>query len=402
MEFGAYQDAQAPERSERSPGAGVAGNAGSIADLFPKLVSMQRLCGSTAFALLTVQAHTLLKPGQIECVVQSPGSQEQVNSFIRDRSEFLLGHLYSSPCPLILAPRDAVVFEHSPATIVRTDDGTALHLAFPVQLGTMGNGFVVFFDARAILNNDLLMDMHRKSVTVMRESVAPRVRDVCRYRKSQRSGNRVPAACWQWHEERSDRRTAQSVRSHRQRLSGLGNHKAQRCQSNPGNRQGNQARCHRLTGVGACSRKRLLIPNRWPLAGNRLSRCVCGTCPVSECLRPSGCETCTAETKGSEGRGAQAFGKNDRVVVGIVQRFFEIDAVDFDSGHNPAQAPAVHRSSPSWDGSRDPAPPAAGRPSRDNSHRRYRASPYRAENTSLPPMPPDRQGRHAVRSEAWR
>jgi DNA-binding CsgD family transcriptional regulator len=171
MEFGAYQDAQAPERSERSPGAGVAGNAGSIADLFPKLVSMQRLCGSTAFALLTVQAHTLLKPGQIECVVQSPGSQDQVNSFIRDRSEFLLGHLYSSPCPLILAPRDAVVFEHSPANIVRTDEGTALHLAFPVQLGTMGNGFVVFFDARAILNNDLLMDMHRKSVTVMREKL---------------------------------------------------------------------------------------------------------------------------------------------------------------------------------------------------------------------------------------
>ena len=171
MEFGAYQDAQAPERSERSLGAGVAGNAGSIADLFPKLVSMQRLCGSTAFALLTVQAHTLLKPGQIECVVQSPGSQDQVNGFIRDRSEFLLGHLYSSPCPLIMAPRDAVVFEHSPATIVRTDDGTALHLAFPVQLGTMGNGFVVFFDARAILNNDLLMDMHRKSVTVMREKL---------------------------------------------------------------------------------------------------------------------------------------------------------------------------------------------------------------------------------------
>ena len=171
MEFGAYQDAQAPERSERSQGTGVAGNPGSIADLFPKLVSMQRLSGSTGFALLTVQAHTLLKPGQIECVVQSPGSQEQVNSFIRDRSEFLLAHLYSSPCPLILAPRDAAVLEHSPATIVRTDEGSAVHLAFPVQLGTMGNGFVVFFDARAILNNDVLMDMHRKSVTVMREKL---------------------------------------------------------------------------------------------------------------------------------------------------------------------------------------------------------------------------------------
>lgn len=156
---------------ERPVGGGATGVAGSIADLFPKLVTMQRLCGSMAFALLNVQARTLLKPGQIECAMQSPGSQDQVGKFLLENSEFLLNHLHSSPCPVIFAPQDAAAFEPSPACLVRAEAAAVTHLAFPVQLGTMGNGFVVFFDARAMLNNDLLLDLHRKSVTVMREKL---------------------------------------------------------------------------------------------------------------------------------------------------------------------------------------------------------------------------------------
>jgi len=170
MEIGEYQDVQhlkvrTPERS--NIGADV--NAGSVSDLFPKLVTMQRLCGSTAFALLTIQAHTLLKPGEIECAMQSSGSQDLVSKFLQGNSEFLLNHLFSSPCPVIFAPQSGAAFDCSPVSVVRAETGAATHLAFPVQLGTMGNGFVVFFDARSMLDNDLLIDLHRKSLTVMRE-----------------------------------------------------------------------------------------------------------------------------------------------------------------------------------------------------------------------------------------
>jgi len=172
MEFGAYQDTQAAQgRGLECSNGGAAGSAGSTADLFPRLVTMQRLCGSAAFALLTIQAHTLLKPGQIECAMQSPGSQDLVNTFLQENAEFLLSHLYSSPCPVIFAPQEAPSFEASPGCVVRTDTGVETHLVFPVQLGTMGNGFVIFFDARAMLNNDLLIDLHRKSLTVMREKL---------------------------------------------------------------------------------------------------------------------------------------------------------------------------------------------------------------------------------------
>ncbi|MEM5471522.1 helix-turn-helix transcriptional regulator [Hoeflea sp. AS60] len=168
MEIGAYQDAQfGQERTqERSEGS-----AGSMADLFPKLVAMQRLCGSTAFAVLSVHAHTLLKPGKIECTTQSPGSQEFVSPFLKLNTEFLLSHLCSSPCPVIFMPENAQAMDSSPACIVRNQAVTETSLAFPVQLGTLGNGFVMFFDARAMLSNDLLIDLHRKSLTVMREKL---------------------------------------------------------------------------------------------------------------------------------------------------------------------------------------------------------------------------------------
>lgn len=172
MEYGASQDAQyALERAMESARAGSGGNAGSTADLFPKLVAMQRLCGSMAFALLTVQAHTLLKPGRIESAMQSPGSQDLVEEFLNANSQLLLDHLNSSPCPVIFAPRGVSPFDTSPAFIVKNETEKVIHMAFPVQLGTMGNGYVVFFDARAMLSNDMLIDLHRKSLTVMREKL---------------------------------------------------------------------------------------------------------------------------------------------------------------------------------------------------------------------------------------
>lgn len=171
-DFGAPQDAQnAQERAPERSNAGAVGNAASTADLFPRLVTMQRLCGSTDFALLSIQAHTLLKPGQIECAMQSSGSQALVKKFLLENSELLLKHLYSSPAPLVFNPKAAEAFDMSPAVVVHTGPDEATHVAFPVQLGTMGNGLVLFFNAAAVLSNDLLIDVHRKSLSVLREKL---------------------------------------------------------------------------------------------------------------------------------------------------------------------------------------------------------------------------------------
>jgi DNA-binding CsgD family transcriptional regulator len=172
MEYGAPPSGQSTQvRNHKLEQDDSGGHAGSSADLFPKLVSMQRTCGSEAFAMLVVQAHTLLTPGRIECKMHSPGSEAMVAKLTEEQSAFLLSHLYSSPRPLIFAPEGYRTTEMSPAKTVHVVDKVGLDLAFPVQLGAMGNGYVVFFAVHTAINNELLIDLHRKSLTIMREKL---------------------------------------------------------------------------------------------------------------------------------------------------------------------------------------------------------------------------------------
>ena len=171
MEFAGSQDAPYQRdraQSQAQDGAGVQA-VGSMADLFPKIVTMQRLCGGAAFAVLAAQARTPLSSGRLECRMQSAGSEKLVDALLEDQAAFLLAHLHASPRPLILAPLGSCPPEASPAVTVQTETDGGILLALPVQLGAMGNGYVVFFDVRNTISNDLLVDLHRKSLSVMRE-----------------------------------------------------------------------------------------------------------------------------------------------------------------------------------------------------------------------------------------
>lgn len=171
MRFGASEVAHYAQKQAQHLASGAGRPVGSTADLFPKLVAMQRVCTSQAFAVLAAHAQTVLVPSRLDCKMQSPGSEHLTAKLIENRSKFLLSHLGASPCPLIFAPegRNAPVL--SPALTVEKLDEGGIDLAFPVQLGAMGNGYVVFFDLRNAISNDLLIELHRKSLMVMRESL---------------------------------------------------------------------------------------------------------------------------------------------------------------------------------------------------------------------------------------
>ncbi|OCW56206.1 helix-turn-helix transcriptional regulator [Hoeflea olei] len=171
MAFGASDLFPSSQDRTQHLGHGGAGRAGSTADLFPRLVIMQRLCGGEAFAVLVAKAQTLLTPGRLECGMQSPGSEPFVDRMIEEQSEFLLSHLALSPRPVIFAAQGQEPLEASPAVTIHKDDQRGLDLAFPVQLGAMGNGYVVFFAVKAVIDNDLLIDLHRKSLSLMREKL---------------------------------------------------------------------------------------------------------------------------------------------------------------------------------------------------------------------------------------
>ena len=159
------------ERTQTLSQAGTGGRAGSSADLFPKLVVMQRLCAAEAFAVMIAQTQTLLTPGRLERQMQSPGIETVVDQLIEDQSVLLLSHLGSSPRPLIFTPHHGEAREALPGLAVHVAGKSGIDLAFPAQLGAMGNGYVIFFSVRAALNNDLMIDLHRKSLTILREKL---------------------------------------------------------------------------------------------------------------------------------------------------------------------------------------------------------------------------------------
>ncbi|MBV1724417.1 MAG: LuxR C-terminal-related transcriptional regulator [Hoeflea sp.] len=172
MAYGTPQGIQSThERTRHLSQDSSGGRAGSSADLFPKLVIMQRLCNADAFAVLIAQAQTLLTPGRLECRMKSPGSETFVGQLLEEQSAFLLSHLSLSPRPVIFTPHNGQAQEPSPGLIVPSSRNPGIDLSFPAQLGAMGNGYVIFFSVRAAITNDLLIDLHRKSLTVLREKL---------------------------------------------------------------------------------------------------------------------------------------------------------------------------------------------------------------------------------------
>jgi DNA-binding CsgD family transcriptional regulator len=163
------QRSQEPARDMMSEGTGRM--AGSTADLYPRLVIIQRLCEASGFALVTAQAQTLLAAGRLDVLIKSPGSEDIAASLIKGQSAFLLKHLNSSPRPLVLAVDQASLSRASLAVVKTPISEPRTDILFPVQLGAMGNGYICCFGARAAIENDLLIDLHRKSLAIMRENL---------------------------------------------------------------------------------------------------------------------------------------------------------------------------------------------------------------------------------------
>lgn len=149
----------------------VGSMAGSTADLFPKLVVMQRQCAADGFAVLSAREQTLMAAGNLDMSMKSPGCEAMAGPLLASGIEFLLKHLESSPRPLVFAQDANLVPAQSPAQIVPATEEGRTDLLFPVILGAMGNGYIGFFGVRAALTNELLIDLHRKSLSIMRETL---------------------------------------------------------------------------------------------------------------------------------------------------------------------------------------------------------------------------------------
>ncbi|EDQ34573.1 putative GerE/LuxR family transcriptional regulator [Hoeflea phototrophica DFL-43] len=145
--------------------------AGSTADLFPKLVAMQRQCAAAGFAVMSAREQTLLAAGNLDITMKSPGCDAMAGPLLKSQMGFLLRHLDSSPRPILYAANSDAVPSPPPALpLMQTEEGRT-DLLFPVSLGAMGNGYIGFFGVDGAIDSELLIDLHRKSLAMMRETL---------------------------------------------------------------------------------------------------------------------------------------------------------------------------------------------------------------------------------------
>lgn len=146
----------------------------SRSDVFPKLVSMQKLMDARNFAVFRISGSGLPAMQRLVCELENWGTTNTSAGklFVDTYGEALIEHIDKSLLPLMWNGRDEGSTAETPdfaAFTVRLKP----HLlpfsgvAFPVRLGAVGNGYVVFTANFIDLSSDMIVDMHGRSCQVM-------------------------------------------------------------------------------------------------------------------------------------------------------------------------------------------------------------------------------------------
>ncbi|MCJ8054031.1 helix-turn-helix transcriptional regulator [Shinella curvata] len=147
-------------------------------DFVSRLQVMQTILGAEHFAVLRVAGHGLPSARKLTLSLHNWASNVEGNAriLIEAYGATMLAHLEASMLPLVwegagdnqLVETGAEPFTKRLAARLLPWSG----LAFPVRLGTHGNGYVVFTGAFISASSDLVVDMHMKSCQVLIDMLA--------------------------------------------------------------------------------------------------------------------------------------------------------------------------------------------------------------------------------------
>jgi DNA-binding CsgD family transcriptional regulator len=142
-------------------------------DLFPRLIAMQKLAGAQGFAVYRVSGSGLPVKQRLVGELENWGSSNAGfgKAFIEAYGEILLDHIEKSLLPLSWAG----AYDHSmPAAdfspfVMRLKGGVLPFsgLAFPVRLGAVGNGFVLFIGDDVDPASDTIVELHGRCCHIM-------------------------------------------------------------------------------------------------------------------------------------------------------------------------------------------------------------------------------------------
>jgi DNA-binding CsgD family transcriptional regulator len=153
--------------------------AASRSDIFPKLVAMQKTLRARNFVVLRVTGAGMPNKRKLISELENWGTAGTGlhDLLVEAYGEALLDHMEMSLLPLIWTGTDSTSFAEAGdlTSLVRRLEPRILPfsgIAFPVRLGALGNGYVVFLASAIDVSSDLIIDQHVRSCQVMMDLLA--------------------------------------------------------------------------------------------------------------------------------------------------------------------------------------------------------------------------------------
>jgi DNA-binding CsgD family transcriptional regulator len=146
----------------------------SRSDFFPRLVSMQRTAHARNFAVFKTNNSGLPSKRKLACILDNFQSDNQIAaaSILEHYSQVFLDHLEASSLPLLWNGVGEAQTAETPdftgfVSRVKQRSLPVCGIAFPVRLGSMGNGYIVFSANYLDLAWETILDLHAKSHQLM-------------------------------------------------------------------------------------------------------------------------------------------------------------------------------------------------------------------------------------------
>jgi DNA-binding CsgD family transcriptional regulator len=150
------------------------GRTASRADFFPRLIAMQRFAHARNFAVFKLNNSGLPGRRKLSIIIDNFSSDTSITaqSILDSYGDVLLEHIEISSLPLLWnGNEDSQTAEMADFSgFVRRLKGRQLPVcgvAFPIRLGSMGNGYVVFVANYLDLTSEAMVDLHDRSHQMM-------------------------------------------------------------------------------------------------------------------------------------------------------------------------------------------------------------------------------------------
>jgi DNA-binding CsgD family transcriptional regulator len=155
--------------SGKRPGKSV-----SRADFFPRLVAMQRFALARNFAVYKTNNSGLASRRKLSCIIENFATDGDVTApaILDTYGQAMLDHLEVSSLPLlwngIEASQTAETTDFAMfVKHLKPRELPVSGVAFPVRLGSMGNGYTVFVANYFDLTSEAIVDLHDRSHQLM-------------------------------------------------------------------------------------------------------------------------------------------------------------------------------------------------------------------------------------------